>query len=234
MIKENLEAVYKAIDEGKQKAKYTLEEPANLVAVSKTHPVEAMLSALDLGVKIFGENKVQEAKEKYKIIGKKATWHLIGHLQSNKVKTAVEIFDLIQSVDSYKLAEAINKEAQKQNKVQNILLQVNLTNEETKFGLGVEDVLPLAKKIDEFSNVSLQGLMYIAPNLENKEELLPLFEKMYYLYEKVLNLNLKNANIKYLSMGMSDDFPYAIYMGANLIRIGSSIFGKRDYSNKGV
>lgn len=234
MIKENLEAVYKAIDEGKQKAKYTLEEPANLVAVSKTHPVEAMLSALDLGVKIFGENKVQEAKEKYKIIGKKATWHLIGHLQSNKVKTAVEIFDLIQSVDSYKLAEAINKEAQKQNKVQNILLQVNLTNEETKFGLGVEEVLPLAKKIDEFSNVSLQGLMYIAPNLENKEELLPLFEKMYYLYEKVLNLNLKNANIKYLSMGMSDDFPYAIYMGANLIRIGSSIFGKRDYSNKGV
>lgn len=234
MIKENLEAVYKAIDEGKQKAKYTLEEPANLVAVSKTHPVEAMLSALDLGVKIFGENKVQEAKEKYKIIGKKATWHLIGHLQSNKVKTAVEIFDLIQSVDSYKLAEAINKEAQKQNKVQNILLQVNLTNEETKFGLGVEEVLPLAKKIDEFSNVSLQGLMYIAPNLENKEELLPLFEKMYHLYEKVLNLNLKNANIKYLSMGMSDDFPYAIYMGANLIRIGSSIFGKRDYINKGV
>jgi pyridoxal phosphate enzyme (YggS family) len=188
-----------------------------------------MREAIDAGADTIGENRVQEAWEKYGQLDRQVAWHLIGHLQTNKVKHAVKIFDFIESVDSIKLAETINKEAAKLNKIQNILIQVNLVKELSKTGIYIEDLNALLQDVDNLSSLKLQGLMFIAPNLDNLEQVRPMFKKMYTLFEKVKHLHFHNADIRYLSMGMTHDYKIAVEEGANIVRVGTAIFGPRQY-----
>ncbi|UFH32485.1 YggS family pyridoxal phosphate-dependent enzyme [Chryseobacterium sp. C-71] len=205
-----------------------LSSHVELVAVSKTHPISAIQEVYDLGQKVFGENKVQELVEKYALLPQDIQWHLIGHLQTNKVKYIAEFIDTIQSVDSEKLLNEINKEAGKHNRKIKVLLQVKIAEEDTKFGLEMEEAENLFKKfIDgEFPNVEITGLMGMATFTEEENQVRKEFEKLKSLFD---NLS-KIKPLQTLSMGMSDDFPIAIECGANSIRVGSAIFGSRDYS----
>lgn len=200
-----------------------------LVAVTKNHDVNAMREAIDAGVTDVGENRIQEAKEKYDILGRTVRWHLIGHLQTNKVKQAVKMFDMIHSVDSIHLLQAINKAAGNIDKIQDILIQVNLAQEDSKSGIYEADLPQLLSAADELSHIRLCGLMCIAPNYEDVEQCRPLFAKMYKIFKIIQEKPFKTANIKYLSMGMSHDYQIAIEEGANIVRVGTAIFGKRQY-----
>lgn len=203
--------------------------PVTLVAVTKNHDVEAMREAIDAGAVEIGENRIQEAESKYPVLDHDVKWHLIGHLQTNKAKKAVKYFDLIHSVDTVHLADALNHEAAKLDKVQPILVQVNLAKEDSKSGVYYEDLRPLLDHIDELPNLELQGLMCIAPNYDDVEECRPLFRKMYEIFQKVKEIPFKTANIKYLSMGMTHDYEIAVEEGANIVRVGTAIFGPRQY-----
>ena len=204
--------------------------PVELIAVTKNHPVEAMQTAIDAGAANIGENRVQEALDKAKNLEREVTWHLIGHLQTNKVKHAVRQFDLIHSVDSLRLAREIDKAAEKFGKVQNILVQVNLAREESKFGIDREELDEMLARIDELHCVCLQGFMCIAPNYDDVEECRPLFRAMYELYQQGKERAPRTADIRYLSMGMSNDYEIAVEEGANLVRVGTAIFGARQYA----
>ncbi|SHF88110.1 YggS family pyridoxal phosphate-dependent enzyme [Chryseobacterium sp. OV279] len=199
-----------------------------LVAVSKTHPVEAVQEVYDLGQKVFGENKVQELMEKYPLLPKDIEWHLIGHLQTNKVKYIAPFIDTIQSVDSEKLLAEISKEAGKNDRTIKVLLQVKIAAEESKFGLEIDEAKTLFQKyIDgEFSHVEITGLMGMATFTEDKDQVKEEFLILKGLFDELNQLK----TLKTLSMGMSDDFPAAIECGANSVRVGSAIFGRRDYS----
>ena len=229
MIVENLKTVQNNIKESIQKRHNIISQDVLLVAVTKNHDVEAMREAIDAGAAVIGENRVQEASQKYAVLDRNVTWHLIGHLQTNKVKHAVKIFDMIESVDSIKLAEAINKEAAKLGKVQKILVQVNLVKEASKTGVYLEDLPELLTTIDGMDNLKLMGLMFIAPIAENPEDVRPMFNQMYNLFIKVQKMPLAHADIKYLSMGMTHDYQIAIEEGANIVRVGTAIFGPRQY-----
>ena len=229
MIVENLKTVQNNIKESIQKRHNIISQDVLLVAVTKNHDVEAMREAIDAGAAVIGENRVQEASQKYAVLDRNVTWHLIGHLQTNKVKHAVKIFDVIESVDSIKLAEAINKEAAKLGKVQKILVQVNLVKEASKTGVYLEDLPELLTAIDGMDNLKLMGLMFIAPIAENPEDVRPMFNQMYNLFTKVQKMPLTHADIKYLSMGMTHDYRIAIEEGANIVRVGTAIFGPRQY-----
>lgn len=216
------------IKENYNNIKDQLSSHVELVAVSKTHPVSAIQEVYDLGQKVFGENKVQELVEKYPQLPQDIQWHLIGHLQTNKVKYIAEFIDTIQSIDSEKLLNEINKEAGKHNRKIKVLLQVKIAEEETKFGLEIEEAENLFKKfIDgEFPNVEITGLMGMATFTEDENQVRKEFEKLKSLFD---NLNTIRP-LQTLSMGMSDDFLIAIECGANSVRVGSAIFGRRDYS----
>ena len=229
MIVENLKTVQNNIKESIQKRHNIISQDVLLVAVTKNHDVEAMREAIDAGAAVIGENRVQEASQKYAVLDRNVTWHLIGHLQTNKVKHAVKIFDMIESVDSIKLAEAINKEAAKLGKVQKILVQVNLVKEASKTGVYLEDLPELLTAIDGMDNLKLMGLMFIAPIAENPEDVRPIFNQMYNLFIKVQKMPLAHADIKYLSMGMTHDYRIAIEEGANIVRVGTALFGPRQY-----
>ena len=229
MIVENLKTVQNNIKESIQKRHNIISQDVLLVAVTKNHDVEAMREAIDAGAAVIGENRVQEASQKYAVLDRNVTWHLIGHLQTNKVKHAVKIFDMIESIDSIKLAEAINKEAAKLGKVQKILVQVNLVKEASKTGVYLEDLPELLTAIDGMDNLKLMGLMFIAPIAENPEDVRPMFNQMYNLFIKVQKMPLAHADIKYLSMGMTHDYQIAIEEGANIVRVGTAIFGPRQY-----
>lgn len=203
--------------------------PVTLVAVTKNHDVEAMRQCIDTGASVVGENRVQEAKGKFEILDRSVIWHLIGHLQTNKVNQAVAMFDLIHSVDSERLLLAIDNAAGKIGKVQDVLIQVNLAREPQKYGVAEEELTDVLKKADHLPNVHLQGLMLIAPNYENVEETRPLFRKMKELYQKVQDMDLPASDIEYLSMGMTNDYVIAVEEGANLVRVGTGIFGPRQY-----
>lgn len=187
-----------------------------LIAVTKTFPVDVINQAINSGIKSIGETKVQEAKKKFEEIGKKVEWHLIGHLQSNKVKDAVEIFDMIHSVDRMKIARKINDKCVELNKKMPVLLQINLTGD--KFGIKPEETVNFVDDIKKLNGIKLEGLMTIAPYAE-PEKTRPYFRKL-----KELSLNL---GLKHLSMGMSNDFEVAIEEGATMVRVGTAIFGKR-------
>ncbi|MDD4600260.1 Pyridoxal phosphate homeostasis protein [bioreactor metagenome] len=200
-----------------------------LVAVTKNHPVPTIEQAINAGISSVGENRIQEALSKHAMLDQALEWHLIGHLQTNKVKQAIPLFTMIHSVDSERLAIEINRVAQKLNKVQQILLQINVAGEETKFGLPSSKTFELAKIISTLTNVKLCGLMTIAPFYDNAESTRPIFREMYHLYQELAALNLPNTDIKWLSMGMTNDYAVAIEEGANLVRIGTAIFGNREY-----
>jgi len=226
-IKKNLEKINEKIKKAALKANRSTED-IKLVAVTKTATVEQIKEAISAGVKTIGENKVQEAKGKYQVLSADIAdieWHLVGHLQTNKVKYAIEVFDLIHSVDSKKLAEEIDKRSLQFGIMTNILVEVNVSGEETKYGIKPEEVEPFLKEISEFSRIKVRGLMTIAPIAEDKEEVRPYFRKLRELSEKIENKNIKNVKMDYLSMGMTDDFEVAIEEGANMVRIGRGIFG---------
>ena len=203
--------------------------PVTLIAVTKNHDVAAMREAIDAGAADIGENRIQEAKEKYAELDRDVNWHLIGHLQTNKAKIAVQLFDLIHSVDSPHLAKAIDKEAGKIGKVQDILVQVNLAREDSKSGVYKEDLRAMLDLVETLPHLCLRGLMCIAPNYEDVEMCRPLFREMYEIYQQVKELPYPTANITYLSMGMTHDYPIAVEEGANIVRVGTAIFGPRQY-----
>lgn len=217
-----------SIQENYNAIKSQLPSGVQLVAVSKTHPVSAIQEVYDLGQRVFGENKVQEITEKYPLLPKDIRWHLIGHLQTNKVKYIAGFIDTIQSVDSEKLIREIDKEAAKNNRTINVLLQVKIAEEENKFGLEISEVKELFTNYRQgaFPNVKINGLMGLATFTDNREQI----RKEFLILKKLFDELSQIQTLETLSMGMSDDFPVAIECGANSIRVGSAIFGKRDYS----
>ena len=229
MLRENLQEVEERIQEACRRAGRDRSE-VTLVAVSKTKPVAILQEAYDLGVRVFGENKVQEIREKYEALPKDIEWHMIGHLQTNKVKYIVDKVRLIHSVDSLKLAETIEKEAEKHNCTADILLEVNVAEEESKFGLKTEKVLPQYDKILQYSHINVRGLMTIAPFVENPEKNRTIFADLHKLYVDIKEKNIDNDTVSILSMGMTNDYEVAIEEGATMVRIGTGIFGARDYS----
>ncbi len=206
-----------------QKILNELPSHVGLVAAAKGRRVEDILEAIDGGAKIIGENYLQEAEEKFNIIGAKVKWHFIGHLQKNKVKKAVQIFDIIETVDSVEIAGAIDKACAGTNKIMPILIEVNSGREKNKSGALPEDVETLARHISELKNIKLTGLMTMGPALKNPEDYRPYFKDTKALFDKIKLI----IDIKYLSMGMSDSYHIAIQEGANLVRIGTAIFGPR-------
>ena len=201
-----------------------------LIAVSKTKPVELLREAYDLGTRVFGENKVQEIVEKYEALPKDLHWHMIGHLQRNKVKYIIDKVDLIHSVDSVRLAETIEKEAAKHDLTANILLEVNVAEEESKFGLKVDEVEQVVDEIAKFSHIKVCGLMTIAPFVENPEENRPYFRRLRNLSVDIGGKNVDNVTMSILSMGMTNDYEVAVEEGATMVRVGTGLFGARDYA----
>lgn len=217
-----------SIQENYNKIKNQLPSIVQLVAVSKTHPVSAIQDVYELGQKVFGENKVQELTEKYPLLPKDIEWHLIGHLQTNKVKYIAEFIDTIQSVDSEKLLNEINKEAAKYDRTIKVLLQVKIAEEETKFGLEIEEAKDMFQKFvdGKFPNIEITGLMGMATFTEDENQV----RKEFTILKDLFDNFSKTKTLQTLSMGMSDDFPIAVECGANSVRVGSAIFGQRDYS----
>jgi len=224
IIKNNLRIINEKIKKAALKANRNPEE-IKLVAVTKTVSIERIKEAISAGVKIIGENKVHEAKEKYHILTADIKWHLVGHLQTNKAKYAIEIFDLIHSVDSIKLAKEIDSRSLQFGKITNVLVEVNVSAEETKYGIKPEEVESFLREISQFPRIWVRGLMTIAPMVKDKEETRPYFRKLRELSKEIKSKNIKNIKMDYLSMGMTEDFEIAIEEGANMVRVGRGIFG---------
>lgn len=229
-IRENLEILKNRIDKAAKRAGRNTDD-IKLVAVTKFVDVAKIEEAIDSGITAIGENRVQEAKGKYKIIGNKVEWHMVGHIQTNKVKDTVKIFDLIHSIDSIKLASELDKEGKKINKIIKGLIQINISGEDTKFGIKKEGVFNLLLKISNMTNLKIEGLMTIAPITSNKDLISRCFRELRILSENIDN-KFDNVKMNYLSMGMTNDFEIAINEGANIIRIGTAIFGERIGSHR--
>ena len=229
MLKENLEQVEQNIERACKKAGRARSE-VTLIAVSKTKPVEMIQEIYDAGCRDFGENKVQELCEKIEQLPNDIKWHMIGHLQRNKVKYMIDNHvSLIHSVDSYRLAEEINIQAKKKNVIVPILVEVNIAMEESKFGISPEDAIALVEQIAELKNVKIEGLMTIAPYVVDAEEYRLYFRKIKQLSVDIGNKNIDNVSMKILSMGMTGDYMVAIEEGATMVRVGTGIFGERNY-----
>lgn len=214
-IEKNLDQIMKEIPQN-----------VTLVAVTKHRSIEEIQRVVDYGIKDLGENRVQELLDKYDKIKGDIRWHLIGHLQTNKVKYIIDKVDLIHSVDSVKLAKEINTQAKKHGRIMRVLIQVNVSMEDSKFGIEVEEVESFLQQISHESNISVVGFMTMAPFTENIEETRHIFRKMHEIYDKIKDNQdaFKNVNIETLSMGMTNDYPIAIEEGSNLVRIGRGIF----------
>ena len=228
MIKENLSYVEEKIAKACERVGRKKEE-VTLIAVSKTKPVSYIKEAIEYGTIDFGENKVQEIVDKYETILEPINWHMIGHLQRNKVKYIVDKVALIHSVDSLRLAEQINDEAKKKNVIVKILIEVNMAGEESKFGVKPEETLSLVEKVALLTNVKIMGLMTIAPYVENGEENRVHFQKMRKLNIDIKSKNIDNVCMDVLSMGMTGDYEVAVEEGATIVRVGTGIFGERNY-----
>lgn len=228
MITENLEQVRKNIDEA---CRMTGRDPkeVTLIAVSKTKPVSMLKEAYDAGARCFGENKVQEIMDKHPQLPEDIQWHMIGHLQRNKVKYIVDKVSMIHSVDSLRLAQTIEQEAAKHNVCVPVLLEVNVAQEESKFGLKMDEVLPLIETIADFPHIKVQGLMTIAPYVENAEDNRDFFRQLKKLSVDIEAKNINNVSMSVLSMGMTGDYQVAVQEGATMVRVGTGIFGERNY-----
>jgi pyridoxal phosphate enzyme (YggS family) len=218
MIKENLKKILEELPEG-----------VKLVGAAKTRTPDEVLEAIDAGLKIIGENYVQEAEKAFEAVGAKVRWHLIGHLQSNKAKKAVNIFDMIETVDSMKLARAIDKACQNMGKVMQVLIEVNSGEEPQKAGVMPEDGISLVRDMSGLKNIKIMGLMTMGPFAGDPEDARPYFHKTRKLFEEIKALNLPGVEMKYLSMGMSNSYRVALEEGANMVRIGTKLFGERVY-----
>lgn len=229
MVAENLAQVQKNIEESCGNVNRDPGE-VTLIAVSKTKPVEMLREAYDAGARVFGENKVQEIVDKYDHMPSDVKWHMIGHLQRNKVKYIVDKVAMIHSVDSFRLAETIEKEAAKKNVIVPILIEVNVAQEESKYGLKPEEVLPFIEEIADFSHIQIKGLMTIAPYVENAEENREIFRELKKLSVDIAAKNINNVTMSVLSMGMTGDYMVAVQEGATMVRVGTGIFGARNYA----
>lgn len=228
-ISENIENIRKNIDAA---CKRSGRDPKDvlLLAVSKTVDVDRIKVAVDCGLNSLGENRVQEIMEKYEPMGENVKWHLIGHLQTNKVKYIIDKVEFIHSVESIKLAEEINKQAKKHNLVMDVLVEVNMADEESKFGVKPEETESFIRELALMDNIRVRGLMTVAPNVENGEENRVYFRNMKQLLVDINAKNINNINMDILSMGMTGDYETAVEEGATIVRVGTGIFGKRDYT----
>lgn len=226
---ENYKEVEKRVEEACKRAGRKREE-VTLIAVSKTKPVSMIEELLPLNVRDFGENKVQELTAKAEILPSALHWHMIGHLQRNKVKYIVDKACIIHSVDSLHLAEEISKAAQKKQVTAKILIEVNVAEEESKFGVRTSELLPLIEAISLLPNIAIKGLMTIAPYVENPEENRWIFQKLKNLSIDIKGKNFDNVTMDVLSMGMTGDYEVAIEEGATHVRVGTGIFGERNYT----
>ena len=229
MIRENLEHVkanIKRACEGRGRK----EEDVTLIAVSKTKPLPMLMDAYECGCRDFGENKVQELVDKWEQMPKDIRWHMIGHLQRNKVKYIVDKVYMIHSVDSLRLAEEISKEAVKKGVTVSVLIEINVAQEESKFGTTCEEAYRLVEEASKLPNIIIKGLMTIAPYVENAEENKQYFEKLRQIYVDINRKNIDNVYMTELSMGMTGDYETAIAEGATYIRVGTGIFGERFYA----
>ena len=206
-----------------------LPEGVEVVAAAKARTPEEVLEAVQSGVKIIGENYVQEAEKAYEMVGDKVKWHFIGHLQKNKVKKAVDIFDMIETVDSVEITKEIDKRCEQIGKVMSVLVEVNSGQEKQKSGVSPGDAEQLIKEVSGFKNIKVVGLMTMGPRFGNPEDSRPYFIKTREIFDKVKRLCLPNVEMKYLSMGMTNSYKIAVEEGANIVRIGTKLFGKRDY-----
>ncbi len=229
MLYENYETVVENVKKACVRAGRNPED-VTVIAVSKTKPLSDIEELIAHGVTEFGENKVQEMTDKYEHVSKPVHWHLIGHLQTNKVKYIVDKACLIHSVDSVHLAKEIEKEAAKKNVVVNVLIEVNIAHEESKFGINETDVYDLIEAIKDFPHVHVMGLMTIAPFVENPEDNRIYFHKMYQLSLDIKSKNIDNIDMNVLSMGMTNDYEIAVEEGATMVRVGTAIFGARNYN----
>ncbi|MBE5851700.1 MAG: YggS family pyridoxal phosphate-dependent enzyme [Lachnospiraceae bacterium] len=229
MIKENIISVENNIANA-LKASGRKPDEAKLIAVSKTKPVSMLEEAYSYGIRDFGENKVQELCDKYEKLPKDIRWHLIGHLQRNKVKYVVDKAYLIHSVDSLRLAEEIQKEAEKKQVSVDILIEVNVAMEDTKYGVTYEETEDLIRQIAVFPNIHIKGLMTIAPYTENASDNTIYFNKLKQLSVDIAEKNIDNVCMNVLSMGMTGDYEEAVKAGSTYVRVGTGIFGERDYS----
>lgn len=226
MVQEQLEEVRQNIRNACERSGRKVED-VTLIAVSKTKPVPMLQEAYDAGARDLGENKVQEILEKEPQLPSDIRWHMIGHLQKNKVRQVIDKAVLIHSVDTVGLAEQIEKEAVKRDLDVSILLEVNVAGEESKFGFAPEEVEEAAREIAKYPHVHIQGLMTIAPFVENSEENRGVFKKLYELYVDMKRKNIDNVTMNVLSMGMTGDYQTAIEEGATMVRVGTGIFGTR-------
>ena len=231
MLKENLANVEKNIEQACKNAGRSRDE-VTLIAVSKTKPVEMLQEIYDENIRDFGENKVQELCSKMEQLPSDIRWHMIGHLQRNKVKYIVGKVELIHSVDTYRLAEEINIQAKKQNVIVPILVEVNIAHEESKFGISAEDAILLVEEISKLENIRIKGLMTIAPYVENPEDNRLYFRKIKQLSVDITNKNIDNVFMEILSMGLTGDYMVAIEEGAPMVRVGTGIFGERNYKQE--
>ena len=208
----------------------TLPEGVELVGAAKGRSPDEILEALEGGLKIIGENYIQEAESAFKVIGRRAKWHFIGHLQKNKVRKAVKIFDMIETVDSQELAEAINRASGELKKVTPILIEINSGRESQKFGVVPEEAEGLIRRISNLENIRIEGLMTMAPFSGRADDFRPYFKKTKQIFEEIKALGLLQLRMRYLSMGMTNSYKVAIEEGANIVRIGNKIFGNK-FSN---
>jgi pyridoxal phosphate enzyme (YggS family) len=218
MIKENVKKILDGLPEN-----------VELVAAAKARSSEEIEEAIKAGVKIIGENYIQEAQKTFETIGKGVKWHFIGHLQKNKVKKSVKIFDMIETVDSYLLAHEINERCKQINKIMPILIEINSGREKQKFGIFPEDALDLVQEISPLPQIKIMGMMTMGPRLGNPEDSRPYFIETRKIFEKIKALNLPHVEMKYLSMGMTNSYQIAIEEKANMVRLGTLIFGERSY-----
>lgn len=228
MLKENLYQVQENMKEACRRSGRA-ESDVTLIAVSKTKPLPMLEEVYSLGIRDFGENKVQELVDKAEQLPDDIRWHMIGHLQRNKVKYIVDKVYMIHSVDSLRLAEEISKEAVKRGIIVNILIEVNVAGEESKFGVTPEDTPGLVQEISHLPGILVRGLMTVAPFVENAEDNRIFFSALKKLYVDITNKNIDNVRMDYLSMGMTGDYEVAIEEGASFVRVGTGIFGERSY-----
>lgn len=227
-IKENLLEVEERMKKAAERGDRDINE-VKLVAVSKTVDVPLIKEAIEAGHQLFGENRVQEAKDKVKEIGRDVKWYMIGHLQRNKVKYIFDLFDMVHSVDSIPLAQEIDRIGEKKGQVMDILIQVNISREETKHGAEAAETMKFIKEIANYEHISIKGLMTMPPFFDDPEDARPYFIKLRELRDEIEKQSIEGVSMEELSMGMSNDFEVAIEEGATMVRVGTAIFGERQY-----
>lgn len=218
MIRENVKTIFRELPQG-----------VRLEAAGKTRTPEEIMEVIEAGIEVIGENYVQEAEKAHQVIGSKAKWHMIGHLQRNKVKKAVRIFDLVETVDSMRLAKEIDKFCRDIGKVMEVLIEINSGEEGQKSGVLPENAIPLIEEMSALENIKIVGLMTMGPFAGNPEDSRPFFKKTREIFERLKEMDLPGVEMKVLSMGMSNSYRVAIEEGANLVRLGTKIFGERHY-----